>query len=501
MGLPPYFDKAALSAASLLANFSADRFKQTLEDHVVAIELGKGSACFEARVASELTVNLLARLYPRLIIRSRGRRDAHADSLCRLATQINPSVTLETDRAKATLSLGFGQLKSKGGLVSVGSDGWIARISSRSSLGFSQSQNPFGAAAAACVGVANVFRATFADQLTRPQLDTETALSTLDFTPATSVSRNPTIADTKIAATSLVGIGAIGNATVWALARSSVSGELHVFDPEAVELHNGQRYVLVTPLDRQKSKVSLASVALSESSLLAVPHADRWNAVESESARELVAAAVDSAQARREIQATLPKAVINAWTQPLDVGVSWHEFLDGPCMCCLYMPEEKSRNEDSIIAEAIGLGGQEMLVRVLLRNNSPVGTDLIKQISAAKGVPIDDLLAFQDRPLRTFYQEVVCGGALLANTGSVPVDVPAAFQSAFAGVLLGASIVSHAAKLGVPARKKAVFNLLAPLGSEFLVPLAKHPSGRCICQDADFRLAYARLHANGLTAG
>lgn len=494
MALPPYFDKAALSAASLLANFSPNGFKQTLEDTVVAIELGDGPSSFEARVASELTVNLLSRLYPRLVIRCHARDESHAADLCRLATQINPNVTLETENTKATLSLGFGPVKDDPDLVSIGSDGWIARVSSRSAFGFSKSQNPFGAAAAACIGVANVFRATFAGQLTRPQLDADIALSTLDLTPATSMSRNPAIGDTEITATSLVGIGAIGNATIWTLARAGVTGELHVFDPEAVELHNGQRYVLVTPLDRQKSKVSLAVAALSQSGLTAIPHADRWNATDSEFARELVAAAVDSAQARREIQAALPKRVVNAWTQPLDVGLSWHQFLEGPCVCCLYMPEEKSRNEDQIIAEAIGLEGQEMLVRVLLRNNTPVGTDLIKQISAAKGVPVDDLLAFQDRPLRTFYQEVVCGGALLANTGSVPVDVPANFQSAFAGALLGASIVSHAAGLGLPSSCKAVFNLLAPLGSEFLVPLAKHSSGRCICQDADFRNAYERLN-------
>lgn len=72
--------------------------------------------------------------------------------------------------------------------------------------------------------------------------------------------------------------------------------------------------------------------------------------------------------------------------------------------------------------------------------------------------------------------------------------VPMAFQSAFAGVLLAAQVTADALGMpGVPPGHKAVLNTLRPLPPLLRVPVAPHPSGRCLCQDADFQQAYAAM--------
>ncbi len=69
-----------------------------------------------------------------------------------------------------------------------------------------------------------------------------------------------------------------------------------------------------------------------------------------------------------------------------------------------------------------------------------------------------------------------------------------AFQSALAGVLLAAGIVAEAGHLPSPRGAKAVVDLLRPLGGHLTVPVAKHASGRCICEDADFQAVYRLRH-------
>jgi hypothetical protein len=66
-----------------------------------------------------------------------------------------------------------------------------------------------------------------------------------------------------------------------------------------------------------------------------------------------------------------------------------------------------------------------------------------------------------------------------------------AFQSALAGIMLAAEAVIDAAHLRsktIPVRTE--INLLRALGGTLSTPEAKHPSGRCICEDPDFIAAY-----------
>ena len=105
----------------------------------------------------------------------------------------------------------------------------------------------------------------------------------------------------------------------------------------------------------------------------------RWNI-------ERVLVAVDSAQARRAVQAALPRVLTNAWTQVGDLGISRHRFVvDQACACCMYLPEGGQPNEDEIIAGAIGLPGEVREVRKLLvegaRQSAQIGSSGLPWLS------------------------------------------------------------------------------------------------------------------------
>src|SRR5207302_2058769 len=124
----------------------------------------------------------------------------------------------------------------------------------------------------------------------------------------------------KFVDTALVGAGAIGNAALWSLARCPwLEGELHVVDAESTDISNVQRYVLAAMGDVKIPKVALAERAFEGHGLRLVPHAQTWEALSAarggEARWSLVAVAVDSAAARIALQSSLPRRIINAWTQ------------------------------------------------------------------------------------------------------------------------------------------------------------------------------------------
>jgi hypothetical protein len=161
---------------------------------------------------------------------------------------------------------------------------------------------------------------------------------------------------------------------------------------------------------------------------------------------------------------------------------------------CLYLPTHKVPNESDLVAQALHLPETE--VRGLLHADATVNRPMAERISAASGVSIDALAPFIGLPLRAFYSRAVCGTTVFgsANGGDRGnMAVPMAFQSALAGILLAVELVEDAANLrraSLPAVSK--INLLRPLGRLLNEPAAKHPSGRCVCQDAIYLDTYAR---------
>lgn len=113
---------------------------------------------------------------------------------------------------------------------------------------------------------------------------------------------------------------------------------------------------------------------------------------------------------------------------------------------------------------------------------------------AAKKISLNSLLRFEGRPLKTLYVEGICGGALLdlnRESNSQLMEVPMNFQSALAGIMLSAELVASVGEFRTaPPPVTTKIDLLKPLGTYLSLPLPKHFSGNCICQDVDYISVY-----------
>jgi hypothetical protein len=513
MPVANFFDKAALAAHEVLQDFSSDRFAATLD--AVNIRLVFDDAVAESpegTILLELLVNLLARLFPRLALDPDGNVAIRlAERLDRSARAINPAISMVQGAGvidSVVVAVGARTLRCAGPVLYAGADGWVAHISTRGPAPLGGSRNPFGAAAAACLAAANVFRAVFEAQLPCADLDRDLALSLIDLDPTAVNPRNPDIAVPDLQSAALAGVGAIGNAFCWVLARvPGIRGQLDLVDPEQVSLSNLQRYVLMNQVHAERGafKVDVAADYFAPTGIDARPHRLSWGGYmrqRQDWMLDRVAVALDSADARRAVQAALPRRVFNAWTQPEDVGVSRHGFGDDhACLCCLYFPAGAQPNDDQVVARAIGLPGAEREVRLALMDGGPIGNAWTERIAKAVGVAPEALARFADLPLRAFYQEAVCGGVILALGGTsvrVRAQAPMAFQSAFAGVLLASELVVDATGLRPhTAQTTSTFDLLRPIGKHPSQWRAKQPDGRCICQDPLFVRRYREKYQSG----
>ncbi len=502
MALATFFDKTALSAATLLKGFNRQGFEEKLTSNKIAVILGSQQECSsEQLVAVELLVNLLARLYPKLSILSDGGGQIR-DRLVALAVSINPDIEISATAQDATFFIATVETSITSSMagkvpgVFIGASGWTASVGTGGPFPWGQSNNPLGAAAAACMAAANAFRSVFRDQLEDCALDEKVALDLRDYSVGGVPANDAILGAIDLTGSILIGIGAVGNAVIWTLARMpSVGGALTAIDHEQVELSNLQRYVLTDMTSPGVAKVDLAESALAGRGIKLTKAQVKWSEFLNQGNWQLprIAVAVDSIDERIKISGALAKEVLNSWTQADEVGISRHRrYGEEACLACLYYPTGAVPNEDELIKNAVGLPNESMLIRDLLVTNKPVGRAFLERVSMALSIPLQELLSYENRALRQFYSEAVCGGMVLrlGAKSTAEVEVPMAFQSALAGVLLAAELVIAAGNL----RKEPILPVTRvrtcrPVPGSLVAPLA--PVERCICQDNDFRSVYS----------
>lgn len=205
---------------------------------------------------AELSTNLCARLYPRLAISASER---HRGQLAELARKINPEIEV-TDQAPDDTTVCIGALHAEGALFP-SATGWVARLDHQT-RGSGGPANPYAAGAAASFACAELFRRVFL----KSQSKRDVSVSLLNFDRETGADRE--LASRNVGEVLWAGIGAVGNAGLWVLARdATVRGKLYLVDAEGVDLSNLQRYVLGTYADVTRPKVEVASDALRSTGL------------------------------------------------------------------------------------------------------------------------------------------------------------------------------------------------------------------------------------------
>lgn len=422
---------------------------------------------------------------------------------------INPKIEVSNRISQATrvVVVGSTALGAAGKAAKarwyIGSDNWFVRLSRDVPVGCGASENPLGAGAAACIGAANVFRSIFAAELGEDLTDVQIAFSLLDMRTIAEGSENPSVGTVELPDVRLVGAGAIGHGFLWAMARLPWRGTMHVVDPEPISDSNLQRYVLALARDRGKQKTSLVPRWIKTSRGRKVElHACDWAMHIASAPNHLVDTAIsalDSAQARIQLQASLPRRIFNGWTQNGEAGVSRHAFLgEMACLACMYLPQEKAMNEDRLVTRALKLPEHDPMIKEVRRRlqlEVPTDRAFLQLIGDASGIPLEKLLAFESKPLRELYVRGVCGGALIefhAEAIAARADVPMAFQSALAGILL-------AAELARPRQLPHVVTQIDLLNTFPDAPgrnAAKSRTPPCICVDEDFVDIYREKYAS-----
>ena len=282
-----------------------------------------------------------------------------------------------------------------------------------------------------------------------------------------------------------MGVGAVGNSAAWALARTPLSGQVYLVDPQTIDLSNLQRYVLCERGDEGCVKVDIVGKEF-RGALQALPYQGTWASFLGAKGYkwERVLVALDSAHDRRAVQGSLPRWIVNGWTQVGDLGVSSHSFLgQDACLACLYLPAQKSQNEDQIISEGLKVPEFQERVRFLLGSGQGTDRALCEAIASAWNVPAKTLDPYVDRPIRELWVEGVCGGGIipLGEAGQAPreLQVPLAFQSGLAGVLLAAEAIRDVLTDGVQRRTLVRrLDVLRPLGDPSPQPALKAGTGK-----------------------
>ena len=492
MALADFFSRDTVAISQLLQGFNTDAFIHKLAGSRVAIAFGDEAATSrDGRDLLNLSVRLAARLYPSLTIVTVPAGERFADELITLASSINPNIDASTTgTANVGLSVGLDAPALGTPTVYAGCDGWVARVGTQAPYRTSELGNPFGAGFAACLAAANLFRFLFLPE-GATFLDAD-----ISFPP--DAGAFPTLAVATLTdPLVLVGVGAVGNTASWALARAPLSGQIYLVDPQVVELSNLQRYILCARSDEGDTKVDVVGKDFARE-LQAVPHRGTWaSLLAAEGYKwERVLVALDSARDRRAVQASLPRWIANAWTQVGDLGVSSHSFLgQEACLACLYLPTQKSKNEDQIVSEGLKIPQFRDQVRFRLGSRQATGNELCDAVAAAWGIPTERLQPYVGRPIRDLWVEGICGGGIisLGDAGEIPreLEVPLAFQSALAGMLLAAEAVRDVLTDGAQRRTLIRrMDCLRPLGNTSPQPARKAGTGSCICEDHDFIATY-----------
>jgi molybdopterin/thiamine biosynthesis adenylyltransferase len=437
-----------------------------LDGASIRLSLGPDST-FERQVLIICLADLLGRLFPRLDV-------VVADDTCHPDLPPGPD-SLSGRVAEARANGGLAPLKvgddaievAIGAVASATSDLYVDAAGWQTYLGGSPSKLPdtngdgdqllaVGAVAAAARAAARI---TDAVLLAAPS-EQRQVLGTTDSTYASCLSYRTDSEPIEEPAPALgaidsvlIGAGSVGGASAYVFARTpQLAGSLVVVDPQILEPTNLDRALLATAAlaDQGAAKVKVVEQALVHlTALQVVAFQGDITAYHASLPREgvlpLVLTAVDSADARRAIQDCLPLRVLNAACHPHEVMVSGHSTSDGPCLCCLHMPELMNGDATKAKLIAAKTGFPLMAVVQLLTQQVLLTEHHLRGIEANNHMPIGALNSYLGHTLDELWRGQLLYGATQVETeGGAQVAVAAPYVTALAGTLLAGEALKAA---------------------------------------------------------
>jgi ThiF family len=481
VALAPFFDRVYGAIGGHLS-VSRESLTDLLQSVVVGIRCGVDISQNDAWIA-ELATNLLARLYPRIAI---SGPDRLCSRLRNLGKEINPNIEFE-EAGPTSTTICIGSAQSEGALFPSAS-GWVARLNHGGPEPKGPA-NPYASAAAASFAAAELFRRIFL----RAAQDRDFSLSLLNFDSKTGAGAE--LPSGNLHDVLFVGVGAIGNAAIWCLARDEKRrGRLTLLDAENLELLNLQRYVLGTSTDISQPKVAIAQNELRKTHISAIPEKQTLEAFADKGIAKipLICISVDNPRTRIAAQALLPRLIVNGWTGDAALGASWHIFSHNTaCLACLYYPHGRGPSQTEQAASALGLSPDRAALLWVTRQ--PLSEDDIAAAARTLGASITALQPWRGKSLGELYTDVVCGAVPVntPQTGRQEV-VPLAHQSALAGTFMAAELVKRTNRALAAKSQREVLvswdNVLQSPPTIWRKPRAREAG--CICGDLDYQSTF-----------
>lgn len=278
--------------------------------------------------------------------------------------------------------------------IYVNSSGWSAYVSRKSACKFSKySNNPIGAILAGALCVGEVFKTIFKSHL-NVQIE-----ETMIYDPITHGKSHQPVIQPDISKTiqindiTLVGLGGVGQGVMYCIRKLPISTKtLILIDKDKTDESNEQRYVLSFRENRNQPKINIARDHVLNKLKIGNLNSYQLRYEEFVPITQLlrprlsnVIVSVDNIETRKNLQAGLPKRIINGWTetdnQNLAYGVSVHEFSTNyECLACAYFPEKGP--EDQIEFYSIRTGFPVEEVKRRINQNIPLTEDDIDHISS-----------------------------------------------------------------------------------------------------------------------
>lgn len=251
----------------------------------------------------------------------------------------------------------------EGNVVRATSCGWGTRITRNQPIqafNFDSSNldNPIGPAAAACFGVAEIFKSLIGvPDRQRPdayEYDTYTLTANPDNDLHTT---NPPLPDTiTLGTVELAGVGSIGSSLLYVIDMLPVSAEFVLTDHDIVEYENLNRSPVFSVEDAVKGHAKVTTGArylAGHDGITVQTHTERYGETKDQDAvsPDIVIPEVDDNRAREDIQYSRPPLMVGGTTNGSAVNVRRQLPIKEACLLCHFPPQETSYSPACAVAD------------------------------------------------------------------------------------------------------------------------------------------------------
>ncbi len=275
----------------------------------------------------------------------------------------------------------------------------------------------------------------------------------------------------------LFGVGSVGSSLIYALLIGEGRGRITVVDPDTLHPRNRLRYPLWIHGPPAAKAVWAASFSRDGLQILpVVARADDW--IPGANGVSLAVAAVDNADARRDLVDLMARTTLNAGVDGLQLHVSRHGLGDGyACVYCQYVDVSPAADQTGVYVALTGLTP----VRVAqLLGGMPVTLDDVSEMRRAGRLErVDEDLV--GRRIVDLSRDHLYAAAP-TSLGPSALAVSAPYVSAMAGSLLAAEVLKIAAGSPHVLDRRVDVDLTGyPTG--FVHRPHAEPTGRCLCHN------------------